>query len=510
MGSTRRSIGVKFLIVGMLMMVLGAICISSNAYAAGIAGTLISPKGICNAFPGGLMEKIVKCLTSTEAGKLGAIPTMVKMFLGNPVVIGLMAGINGAIFVLGATLLGLKLSFLQDAKVTKKELWIILFKISALMWFSANVYNLYEDSVGLINGLMDVIASAVSASICSVSGTGIFWKVMDCMFDKVTGVGSVVGLAGGLLGLFVASFFSGPAGWIIALTIIYFVVKMVFTFARVIHLYLMAFVGLGFTFCVSFLFVPLLFFQETKQYFDKWLRLTVGYILTPIFLFAYLGFAMMAIKEVVLCGPKSVFVAIGGSSADMCASGTNAGSPGAPVLGTQGNVVGANILTATSSSTPNEAPGGKLTATGNASTLASKNTAVAAGSSVIQVNAYKLDYNKVATSTGASSGSGWITRVLSALIAACLLMYILYELLEYIPEIATDLAHGGYKQGSIAGERALGETFALATVKLARDLPIAAAKGFVSGGKVGAITAVAESLNKYRQDVSRSDGKELR
>ena len=141
--------------------------------------------------------------------------------------------------------------------------------------------------------------------------------------------------------------------------------------------------------------------------------------------------------------------------------------------------------------------------------MVSTASAAGQGSSIIQVDTYKFDYNKVGQSQG-TTGSSWVTNVLGALIAACLLMYILYELLDYIPELATDLSHGGFKAGSIAGERALGETFALATVKLIRDLPTVAAQGFVSGGKVGAVTEVAKKLNEYRQDVSRTDGKELR
>ena len=97
-----------------------------------------------------------------------------------------------------------------------------------------------------------------------------------------------------------------------------------------------------------------------------------------------------------------------------------------------------------------------------------------------------------------------------ALLAACLLIYVLYELLDYIPEIATQLAHGGVAAGGIARERAVGEVLALASVQLLKDGIPAIAKGFATGGPAGAKIAALQSLNKFRQDVGARDGKELR
>jgi type IV secretory pathway VirB6-like protein len=494
--------------------------ISAHATAASptpIANSLVSANGVCSAYvPANILDinlikVIVLCLTNSNTSgglPLGAVPLMAKMFLENPVITLMVGGISKALFTLGVVFMGIKLMYVPDAQVAKKDMWLMVFKIAGISWFISDPYYFFTVAVTTLDELMLAIGQAIGVKLCaglSAAEQGNIWSIFGCIFVKLLGYGTGAAAAAGLTAIILASIFTGGVGFVVAITGLYVIIKLIFTVGRIIHIYVMAYIGIAFMFCVSFLFVPCYFFQESRPYFDKWLKLTVGYILTPIFLFAFVGFALIAMREIIFCGSNSVFVKMGGPGASLC---TGTGDPGRSIV--EGGMEIVKFMSGTISSDPGDAKEGKVVGTGQVPARASGEASTGAGSAEVTARAPAIDFAKVAKSTGSSSESSYLKGIMIALLAACLLIYVLYELLDYIPDIATQLAHGGVASGSIASERAVGEVFAVASVQLLKDGIPAIAKGFATGGPAGAKIAALQSLNKFRQDVGARDGKELR
>ncbi len=471
-----------------------------------VVHTLVTAGGVCANFSGNLIRKIVDCLTNMNPAKpMGAIPFMAKAFLEHPLVSTLISGISKALFTMAVVFMGIKMMYLPDARITKKDMWILVAKIAMISWLISQPFYFYTIATTTLDELMRGISGAISLQICPGVPANDIWTTFGCITEKLIGYGVGVGATAGLAAMILMFFFSGAIGWLIAITGVYIMLKLLFTVARVVHLYVMAYIGIAFMFCVSFLFVPCLMFQQTRGYFDKWLKLTVGYILTPIFLFAYIGFALIAMREIILCGPNSFVVRAAGPGASVC---TGTGDVAGAVV--NGGIRLDSAFTATASSNPGDAKAGTISGSGQGGVRQSGDTNAGAGSAQIKVPIPRVDFAKAASNAGSPSQSAWLKGILIAAIASSLLIYVLYEILDYIPEFATKLAYGGVQQGSIARERAVGEVFATAAVVLARDAPIAMAKGFVTGGKAGAVVEGLKALNKFRKDATAKDGRELR
>jgi hypothetical protein len=56
--------------------------------------------------------------------------------------------------------------------------------------------------------------------------------------------------------------------------------------------------------------IPLILFRATKAYFEKWLKMMIGVILQPIFLFTYMTIFLIALDVSLFTGPFSVYRSI--------------------------------------------------------------------------------------------------------------------------------------------------------------------------------------------------------
>lgn len=488
---------------------------------------IIAPGGkVCYLAKGEFIEKVVNCLV--DAG--GLVPAVISTFIQE--VKPYAMGLNTVIILLVITLFSLKLIFTADIQNTARDSWILLFKIGGVAYFTANADTIYMDVVGMMTGFLEIISkgTTIATGVCTQKTASGPWAIWDCMLMKLFGVGIASSLLGsatgiataGILGFLGLNLLANPVAWIIFCIGLYFVLKLIFVMARILHIYLIACIGLGFIFCIAFLFMPAIFFSEVKTYFDKWLRMVIGYVLTPLMLFAYMGFALSAVDSVVVSGPYSLIRMIaGGTVANSVPVDQNGKAiPNAP-NSVGGKLVSGNmalkqpIISGLSMNTsPNEAPNVKnpknidsgATGTMRSGTEGGKS----AGSVVISSNAAALDYNKAAAGTGKSAGK-YLYDVFISMVVSTLLVYILYSLLSYIPDLATDITMSGFQQGSIAKERAIGEVMVQQTIGAVKDIAVIAVAVY-SGGSVGqkeAIKAGMQLANRAEK-VMRNDPKELR
>jgi type IV secretion system protein VirB6 len=80
------------------------------------------------------------------------------------------------------------------------------------------------------------------------------------------------------------------------LMLIYFVI-LITLIIWIVYVYIMAIVAFGILILVSPLFIPMILFSYTKNFFDGWLKEIIAYSIYPIILFAFLGFTFTVFDD---------------------------------------------------------------------------------------------------------------------------------------------------------------------------------------------------------------------
>jgi type IV secretory pathway VirB6-like protein len=124
------------------------------------------------------------------------------------------------------------------------------------------------------------------------------WMQVDCMLNTILGVVYSGGtLKAGFVGFLIACFLSGSVGFFIGTIGFIMIFQIIMTVCRACYIYLAAIIGLASVAIVAPIFIPLILFKATKPYYDKWLKLTIGFILQPVFVFIFLTMMLSAFDE---------------------------------------------------------------------------------------------------------------------------------------------------------------------------------------------------------------------
>lgn len=153
----------------------------------------------------------------------------------------------------------------------------LLFKMLFVFLFSYNLAGLGE----AMFYIMQDFSTWVSGG-CDPFG------LLDMFIHRLLGIGPGILLSQGLLGLLGAAVFSANTGLFIFLTGLMAVVSLFFIIFRIVYMYLTAMVVMALMIILSPAAVPMLLFKATREYFDKWFRVVLTAMLTPMLIFAFL------------------------------------------------------------------------------------------------------------------------------------------------------------------------------------------------------------------------------
>jgi len=92
---------------------------------------------------------------------------------------------------------------------------------------------------------------------------------------------------------------TGITGWMMALFLIWGLIQFVLMVIGAVTTYVKSLVGLTFLFGVAPIFFAFILFEKTRQVFIGWLNQVVAFALTPVLLFAFLGFYCQLIENTV-------------------------------------------------------------------------------------------------------------------------------------------------------------------------------------------------------------------
>lgn len=163
------------------------------------------------------------------------------------------------------------------------------------------------------------------------------WIGMDCVLDTVIGIkvdqkmtgqnlsaslkdlttnkktGEKPGMARGLINFFFSSMQSSIMGVLLAIIGFVFIYTLIWLVLKAMFVYLAGYIGIAFMMIFAPVFIPLVLFRVTSEYFKKWIKLTLAFALQPIIILAFVTFAVSAIDFAVFSGDYSVMYRIAGN-----------------------------------------------------------------------------------------------------------------------------------------------------------------------------------------------------
>lgn len=277
----------------------------------------------------GLTKRLVLCVKETILYATYAILVPFSSFLASTISI---------LITLAVVFWGINVALGRRDAVSPRGIFVLAVKIGAVLIFTTNFgasvfdpdnkhggfFGLMMDALEDLLGILTQYISFSSVLACpnltnTAIGSDMVWERVDCALESlIGGIFPVEGqkpyysLTLGIAGFLILCFFSGSIGILIGMLGLYLVLKFLLVVARAVYIFIMSYTAFALMVLISPLFIPLMLFRSTIAYFEKWCRLTISFIMQPIFIFAYLAMMVAAFDSIVFNGPNSLYHAIAG------------------------------------------------------------------------------------------------------------------------------------------------------------------------------------------------------
>ena len=422
----------------------------------------------------------------------------------------------GGMLSLAVIIFGVMAAFGMVEKLGRDSI-LLLLKIAFVGYFTMNSDFMYQNVIGMMDDISKRIVTYVPSSgpidqagddfsqvTClkdmlstpETQAKGVVgpWAAMDCTIDSVIGIKVVAtrtdtptgvgdgktynsqlkadddGPARGLLYLFFSSYQSSVLGVILAVIGFVFMWGMINMIIKSLFIYIAGYLGIAVMMMVAPLFIPMVLFQTTRTYFDKWVKLVISFALQPIIILVFVVMTIAAVDMATYSSKFSIMYRIAGDASLQPGFSLNAylsqnrGTASAPhsiIYKDTKTYLRAKAdtkapITATSDDAVNKLVGGVAnspctTAAMNADPdLKAKcaqsypmqfwhnvldwNAMAAARSPAVVIEADPNDPSEVVT-----AGEQISREVLGAVIFAAVVIFVMNQLLSVIPMVAYDL-----------------------------------------------------------------------
>jgi type IV secretory pathway VirB6-like protein len=222
--------------------------------------------------------------------------------------------------VLAVSMFGLKM-ITGSVRNLRVESIMLLFKIGLIYYFVRD-FGLFEAAFGAFNELMDVVSTSLNKIGQNVGGAPVCprglgnpadaaWDKIDCILGHLFGFAPGVTLQGGLLGIVSAAIFSRSIGTMVFMFGISTMVMIMLAAIRAAYVFLMAYSVIALLLMLAPIMFPLILFQPTSGYFNKWWQMMVGFAMQPVILFFFLAFFFKIFEIMIFTGEHSLARALG-------------------------------------------------------------------------------------------------------------------------------------------------------------------------------------------------------
>ena len=437
--------------------------------------------------------------------------------------------VTGAIASFAFMVLGYKIMLGTHSGFTR-EILITAFRVGGVLIFFQNFTYFHNAIVGVTGWMGEIVSQAASNSglgkICpaSASGSPNVWSEWDCIAEMLMGGfsgGFLLGITGFLL-VIAGSTFGIGIGFGLAIMFVgfTFMVTLLLAAMRAVYVYLNAVMSVSFLFLVAPLFVPMLIFNSTVEYFMKWMRMLISFPLQVMVLYLMMFMSITAIQFTVFVGSNSLigvitntspsvanFFTMSNTSVGSSFSSGSSSSSASPPPDVYENfahrhhpLIGINLSQENIPQSAVEPPTGE----GFFPELPTADPALMAeieqspNYSEVEINAMAADmqglvdyYNTRdnAVSTTLTTKE-WAMAVLQSLVISLLVVYIIGGMFTSVPQITHDIASGGAI--GLEKPKMLGQQFVRKSMAAAKAA-VKAAAGDEGGAAKEAMKALAKS-----------------
>ena len=268
--------GISGLAVSKAIMVLCVMlvvcCMSVKPAFAGPPPTALTLKACAAAGgfpPEALSGPIVYCVQDKiKSSVTGALSSISTYFQSTTYVL----------FILAVTMHGAKM--ISGERGINGKSMLLMVKIAFVAFFANNLGGFAEKVFKMIDEISTDVVGAYSP-----------WKMIDDILGTLFGFSPGILLTQGLIWLG-AGMMSGTSGIASSSALIVMFIELILFVIEIIYTFLTAYIVVAFMLILSPMFIPLIIFQASERYFKKWLDNIIGAMLVPVLLFAALYFSL--------------------------------------------------------------------------------------------------------------------------------------------------------------------------------------------------------------------------
>jgi hypothetical protein len=453
--------------------------------------------GYCNTAPGPrsaiFLERLVNCFAQAPDGAVYQFTEEMLSML-EPVYMPIIA----ATLLLAITIHGYKIT----AGLTNslgRDTFVLLIKIGGVLYLIYNFRFFHEAVIFISYNFADMVTNVMGdlGDVCDddFPGHPSIWHKFDCMYEFFFGINSN-NVVMGSIAVFFGFLFQGGLGTAIFFAYVYFMIMILLAGLRAVYVFIMAVITLSFCVVLAPFLVPTIFFASSFQYFSRYAKLVLSYMIQPMLLFAVMSMLLIVVEFMVFQGPASLYAKLSHDTVNPdTANYTTSVWPNygneywiADVTGVAGsdpnardNATSVLGFFNTMQMGPNPDVYAYTTEDAERCAEAAENEQyqVACGNSELdrgseEVNQVTgtmsqlakltavfqtLDFETLATQLGfdAADAGPYLADLLSSLIACCVMAYVMYVMVQAVPRISADLIAHEYKFGNISEAQMLGE-----------------------------------------------------
>lgn len=438
------------------VLAFGVLMVSPSAAYATPGSVNIDMINECKFYQG-LVNRFGSCIR-------GVINDVAQDYFSN--MYSYFVGAMNAFLTLGVVLYGVMIAAGLIENI-KRDMVVLLVKIAFVIYFAQNLSWIYDNVVDIMDGLIQMyfdFSSSMDEGLCRIIGTGFGpFQRLDCLMDLVIGLntsgygGSYSekvggdGLGRGLINFFFKAGLSSSIGIVVSAIGFAMVYTLIFTVIRIVFMYLMSLIGLTFIIMLGPIFLPLVLFKVTKQYFDKWLNLVVSFGLQPVIMFAYVALMIIAFDKAIFSGSNSLVSAIAGPASQVPGFNLNKWLVDNGIVekeGLAGWEAKADDPMKSTSNLRSGEPGSATQAGIRRDESGGKDTSVKTYAQNIPIS--MINWKKLAEVRGMEEDE-LHSEVMLASVFMGLVAYVFISMMQHIPAIGTDVAGGIYDSPNLWG-----------------------------------------------------------
>jgi type IV secretion system protein VirB6 len=126
------------------------------------------------------------------------------------------------------------------------------------------------------------------------------WDLLDCKLVNYLNLGSCNYSLGGMISawIFSAALFAGGTGFLLSIVSIIYLFMLLLVIFKFAHVFILAGFLISILVITSPIFICFALFEPTKNFFQSWMRMIIGYILYPTLLFSFLSLMLVTFDAI--------------------------------------------------------------------------------------------------------------------------------------------------------------------------------------------------------------------